>query len=81
MAQIKPKKTTKKVGKKRKKNNRLRKILRIGILLLLVFLIVTFFKFIFGLFDKGADKVTLIIGADKITLKKEILIDNEKNIY
>ena len=75
------KKVINKKGKKKKKNNRLRKILRIGFLLLLIFLIVTLFKFIFSLFDKGADKITLIIGANKIELKKEILIDNEKNIY
>ena len=83
MAEIKKinKKVINKKGKKKKKNNRLRKILRIGFLLLLIFLIVTLFKFIFSLFDKGADKITLIIGANKIELKKEILIDNEKNIY
>ena len=75
------KKVINKKGKKKNKNNRLRKILRIGFLLLLIFLIVTLFKFIFSLFDKGADKITLIIGANKIELKKEILIDNEKNIY
>lgn len=83
MAEIKKvnKKVTSKKGKKKRKNNRLRKLLRIVILLLIIALIVAVFKFIFGFFDKNVDKVTLIIGANKIELKKEILVDNEKNIY
>lgn len=81
MAEVK--KINKKVPskKRKKKNNRLRKILRIGILLLIVILIVSFFKFIFGLFDKESNEITLIMGDTKIELKKEILIDDEKNIY
>lgn len=67
--------------KGKKKKNGLRKILRIGILILLVFIIVSIFKFILGLFNKEVDKISLIIGANKIELRKEILIDDEKNIY
>ena len=83
MAEVKKvsKKVPSKKGKRKKKNNRLRKILRIGILLLIVILIVSFFKFIFGLFDKESNEITLIMGDTKIELKKEILIDDEKNIY
>lgn len=85
MEQINRKNVTKK-GKnvkssKKKKKNRLRKILRIGILILLIVIVVAIFKLIFGLFNKDVDKISLIIGANKIELKKEILIDSEKNIY
>ena len=66
---------------KKKKKNRLRKILRIGILILLIIILVSIFKLIFGLFNKDVDKISLIIGANKIELKKEILIDDEKNLY
>lgn len=66
---------------KKRKNNRLKKILRIGILILLIVLIVSLFKWIFSLFNKEPDKISLIIGANRIELKKEILIDNEKNLY
>ena len=82
MAQLKQK-TKRKSGNgtKKKRNNRLRKIIRIGILILLIVLIVSIVKWIFGLFDKKVDKISLVIGANKIALKQEILIDEEKNIY
>ena len=82
MTQLKPKTKRKSGnGNKKKRNNRLRKIIRIGVLVLLIVMIVSFFKFIIGLFDKKVDKISLIIGANKIELKQEILIDEEKNIY
>lgn len=82
MAQLKQK-TKRKSGNgtKKKRKNRLRKIIRIGILILLIVLIVSIVKWIWGLFDKKADRISLVIGADKIELKQEIIIDEEKNIY
>ena len=85
MSQNKHKSVSKKgskVNKSRKKtNNRLRKILRLGIFIVLIIIIIFIIKGILGLFNKDGDQISLIIGANKIELKKEILIDKDKNIY
>ena len=81
MAKVKVAKKGVKTKGKKKKNNRLKKLIRIALLILIIILVVSIFKFLFGLFDKGADKITLIIGENKIELKNELLIDGENNIY
>lgn len=73
MAQVK------KVSKK--KNKKLKRLVRIGVLILVIVLLVLLIKFIFGLFKKAPEKVSLIIGDTKIELKKDILVDGDKNIY
>lgn len=72
---------TKKVGNKKKKkfkNTRLFKLLRI---LLLIIIIVIIVNIIFDVTHKSPDKVSLVIGANKIDLKHDILIDEDNNIY
>lgn len=69
----------KKVSKK--KSKKVRKLFRIGVLILVIILLVLLVKFVFGLFKKAPEKVSLIIGDTKIELKKDILIDDDKNIY
>jgi len=64
--------------KKKFKNTRLFKILRIALLIIIILFI---FNIILDLFHKKNNQLILIIGDKKISLKNEMLIDEEENIY
>ena len=58
--------------KKKFKNSRLFKILRIALVLIILLFII---NIISDLFHKNSDKITLVIGENKISLKHEVLLD------
>ncbi len=69
----------KRSGKKKKfKNTRLYKILRVLLLLIILIVIVNIIK---NIVHKTPDKVSLVIGDKNIKLKNEIEIDKNNNIF
>lgn len=64
--------------KKKFKNSRLFKILRIALVLIILLFII---NIISDLFHKNSDKITLVIGENKISLKHDVLLDEYNNFY
>ena len=73
------KKTTTRTGKRKKfKNTRLFKILRIALLIIIVFFIVNIIK---DLTHKTPEKISVVIEDKKINLIHDVTIDKYNNIY